>query len=107
HRRTRHLTPITKRTSAWPRVSFGAMAITLMSVATQTNAAGAADCAALQGVVVANTTITSATYVTPTTGASYCQVNATVAPEHDVQVRLPDIWKSRIVQNGGGGFDGG
>lgn len=77
-----------------------------MCAGSQAIAASPAECAALQAVAVPNTTITSASYVTPTTGASYCQVNATVAPEHDVQVRLPDDWKSRFVQNGGGGFDG-
>ena len=63
-------------------------------------AAGAAACTALASVAIPNTTITSATYVTSPTGANYCQVNATVAPEHDVQVRLPDLWRQRYVQNG-------
>jgi feruloyl esterase len=69
-------------------------------------APGAGACIAAKTTVIPNTTITSATYVTSPTG-NYCQVNATVAPEHDVQVNLPDNWKSRYLQTGGGGFDGG
>ena len=52
-----------------------------------------------------NTTINSATYVASASG-NYCEVSATVAPSHDVLVRLPDSWKQRYVQYGGGGFDG-
>lgn len=69
-------------------------------------AAGSAACAALASTSIPNTTVTSVTYATTASGAGYCQVNATVAPEHDVQVRLPDLWKQRYVQNGGAGFDG-
>ena len=68
-------------------------------------APGSATCAAELGVKVPNTVITGAVYVTSPSG-NYCQVNATVAPEHDVQVNLPDNWKSRYLQTGGGGFDG-
>ena len=69
------------------------------------SAPGAATCAAQVGVKIPNTTITGAVYVTSASG-NYCQVNATVAPEHDVQVNLPDNWKNRYLQTGGGGFDG-
>ncbi len=70
-----------------------------------TGAPGAATCAAQLGVKIPNTTITGAVYMTSPSG-NYCQVSATVAPEHDVQVNLPDNWKSRYLQTGGGGFDG-
>ena len=69
------------------------------------SAPGAATCAAMPGLKIANTTITGAVYMTSASG-NYCQVNATVAPEHDVQVNLPDNWKNRYLQTGGGGFDG-
>jgi feruloyl esterase len=76
----------------------------------QVRAAGPSDCSALLADpnrvgVIRNTTISSATYVTSGTG-NYCEVVATVAPEHDVLVRLPDNWSNRYVQLGGGGFDG-
>ena len=68
-------------------------------------APGAAACGALKATAIANTTVTSATYMTSAAG-NYCLVAATVAPEHDVQVVLPDNWKNRYLQSGGGGFDG-
>ena len=68
-------------------------------------APGAAACNAMKNLVIPNATITGATYTTSPAG-SYCQVSATVAPEHDLQVVLPDNWKSRYLQTGGAGFDG-
>jgi feruloyl esterase len=66
---------------------------------------GAAACAALKTVAIRNTVITKAEYVTAATGP-YCEIEATVAPHHDVRIRLPDQWQGRYVQWGGGGFDG-
>ncbi len=68
-------------------------------------APGAAACNAMKNLVIPNATITGAIYTTSPAG-SYCQVSATVAPEHDLQVVLPDNWKSRYLQTGGAGFDG-
>lgn len=68
-------------------------------------APGAAACSALASQQIANTTITGAQYVTSASG-NYCQVSATVAPQTDIQVRLPDSWQHRYVQYGGSGFDG-
>ena len=68
-------------------------------------ATGVSGCSALSGVQVRNTTITAAQYVTSPEG-NYCEVSATVAPQHDMRVRLPDGWERRYVQLGGGGFDG-
>jgi feruloyl esterase len=81
-----------------------------LNAGSQAIAAGPGDCAALIGNaspvgVIRNTTITSATYVT-SAGGNYCEVAATVAPQHDVLVRLPDKWLGRYVELGGGGFDG-
>jgi feruloyl esterase len=67
--------------------------------------AGPSGCSALSGIQVRNTTITATQYVTAA-GGNYCEVSATVAPQHDMRVRLPDDWKRRYVQLGGGGFDG-
>ena len=36
----------------------------------------------------------------------YCEVNATVGPQTDITVRMPDTWYLRYLQLGGGGFDG-
>jgi feruloyl esterase len=82
-----------------------ACGVTLCAAFQAVGAPGAATCTASLGLKIPNTTITGAAYVTSPSG-NYCQVNATVAPEHDVQVNLPDNWKSRYLQTGGGGFDG-
>jgi feruloyl esterase len=37
---------------------------------------------------------------------AYCNVLATVAPQTDIQLRLPTNWKNRYLHLGGGGFDG-
>lgn len=68
-------------------------------------APGAAACIALETVSIPNTVITKAEYVTAASG-HYCEIEATVAPQHDVRIRLPDAWQGRYVQWGGGGFDG-
>ncbi|KJC58637.1 hypothetical protein UP10_22220 [Bradyrhizobium sp. LTSPM299] len=64
-------------------------------------------CAGLTSLNIPNTTITSATAVAAT-GATpaYCNVLATVAPQTDIEVRLPVKWKGRYLHLGGGGFDG-
>jgi feruloyl esterase len=82
-----------------------ASAFTLCTAAQAFSAPGAATCAASLGLKIPNTTVTGAVYLTSPSG-NYCQVNATVGPEHDVQVNLPDNWKNRYLQTGGGGFDG-
>lgn len=84
-----------------------AMAFGVMVCATfqAVSAPGAATCAAAVNLKIPNTTVTGAVYMTSPSG-NYCQVNATVAPEHDVQINLPDNWKNRYLQTGGGGFDG-
>jgi feruloyl esterase len=82
-----------------------AFTVTLCAAFQAASAPGAGTCAALPGLMIPNTTITAATYIASPSG-NYCQVNATVAPEHDVQVNLPDNWKNRYLQTGGGGFDG-
>jgi feruloyl esterase len=93
--------------NSWAMAIVAAVSLTAGS---QAIAAGPGDCSALTGSssplgVIRNTTITSATYVT-SAGGNYCEVGATVLPEHDVLVRLPDKWLGRYVQLGGGGFDG-
>src|SRR5438309_5960465 len=60
-------------------------------------------CAGLASLSIPNTTITSATLV-PSNGSTpaYCNVLATVAPQTDIQVRLPVKWKNRYLHLGGG-----
>jgi feruloyl esterase len=91
-----------------PRFSAMLTLAASLCAAFQAGAApGAAACSALQSAPpqIRNTTITGAQYV-PSASGNYCEVTATVAPMHDVRVKLPDNWQQRYVQLGGGGFDG-
>jgi feruloyl esterase len=64
-------------------------------------------CTSLTTLQVPNTTITSSVYVPGGNGLpGYCDFTATVAPQTDVEVRLPDVWSGRYLHFGGGGFDG-
>ena len=69
--------------------------------------AGQSECDELASFPINNTTITSTEYVLPAGSMpGYCEVKATVLPETDVAVRLPDNWLGRYLHLGGGGFDG-
>lgn len=64
-----------------------------------------AQCTALKNTAIENTTISGAEHVEAPDG-DYCEITATVAPQTDIQMRLPDAWKGRYLQWGGGGTDG-
>lgn len=88
------------------RLAFvGALLATTSLGASQ--ALASTPCAGLTALKIPNTTITSATAV-PAAGTTpaYCNVLATVAPQTDIQLRLPVKWKGRYLHLGGGGFDG-
>nr|WP_246870361.1 tannase/feruloyl esterase family alpha/beta hydrolase [Novosphingobium sp. SG707] len=64
-------------------------------------------CSALAVLTLRDGRVTQVSHRAASAGqAGFCEVHATVAPEHDVIVRLPDRWRGRYVQFGGGGFDG-
>jgi len=64
-------------------------------------------CQALSALALPQTVITSATAV-PAQGSTpeYCRVLATVEPETDIEVRLPNAWAERLLHLGGVGFEG-
>ncbi|MFT4193282.1 tannase/feruloyl esterase family alpha/beta hydrolase [Ottowia sp.] len=66
------------------------------------------DCTSLVGQTIAGVQVATATRVAATaTVPAYCKVSGTqLGTEHDIEVRLPDDWRRRYVQQGGGGFDG-
>jgi len=67
----------------------------------------ATSCASLAQIRLPHTVITSATLVEPDgPNPGHCRVLATVAPETDIEVRLPNEWRERLLQLGGSGFDG-
>lgn len=65
-------------------------------------------CGDLAGQTFGNVQVTAASTVAATdTRPAYCKVNGTeVGTQHDMEVRLPETWTQRFVQQGGGGFDG-
>jgi tannase/feruloyl esterase len=87
----------------------GGLAATLLTTVAlfATPAAAATSCAGLASLSIPNGTITSATLV-PASGATpaYCNVLASVAPETNIQVQLPNNWQHRYLHLGGAGFDG-
>jgi feruloyl esterase len=64
-------------------------------------------CQALEGRSWPYTVVTSASVVPAQGGApAYCRVLATIEPETDIEVRLPDRWLRRLLHIGGSGLDG-
>jgi hypothetical protein len=64
-------------------------------------------CAALTGLSLPDTVITSAALVAPQGSTpEYCRVLAAVEPETDLEVRLPTRWTERLLHLGGVGLEG-
>jgi feruloyl esterase len=65
-------------------------------------------CSALDGITLGGVQVTSAVEIAATTSVpAYCKVNATkTGTQLDIEVRLPEDWQQRFVQEGGAGFDG-
>ena len=64
-------------------------------------------CADLALLQLPSTEITSAeTIPAQDSMAAYCRVLATVAPQTDIELRLPARWRKRLLHLGGAGFDG-
>src|SRR3974390_1639469 len=64
------------------------------------------NCGNLASLKLPNTMVT-ATYVAQSaTTPGYCDVRATVSPQTDIEIWLPDRWSQRYLHLGGGGFDG-
>lgn len=68
-----------------------------------------AACSSLNGRTIAGVLVTATNRFEATTGVTttgVCQVLGTRAPFLDIEVVVPDTWSGRMVQQGGGGFDG-
>ena len=67
----------------------------------------AGDCSSLSTLSLPDTVITAVALVPAQGGVpEYCRVLATVSPETDIEVRLPDAWQARLLHLGGAGLDG-
>ena len=64
-------------------------------------------CATLSGKTVAGAQVTAAAAV-PASGAvpTYCKVNATIPPQLNLEMRLPENWNGKLHYGGGGGYNG-
>lgn len=90
-----------------------AMGIATSLAAAEASGANAAHkpqlaCSALAGREFYNVTVTAAVEV-PASGPlpAHCRVSGHEAgTDHDLEVRLPAVWRGSYVQRGGGGFDG-
>src|ERR1700754_3832684 len=72
-----------------------------------TVATAAQACSALSGKAVAGATVTAAATVAASGPApSYCKVNATIAPQLNLELRLPEQWNGKLYYGGGGGYNG-
>jgi feruloyl esterase len=79
----------------------------LTALAAKTTFAGPVECDNLATLSLTDTVITSTTYIDASSELpGYCEVQATVGPQTDVIVRLPDNWRYRYFHLGGAGFDG-
>lgn len=65
-------------------------------------------CGDLAGQILGNVQVTAAAPVAAAGSVpAYCKVTGTeIGTQHDIEVRLPETWTQRFVQQGGGGFDG-
>lgn len=106
---------MTSTTRTMRRRLFFAILSVIMVIAARPGAAmttteavpPAVACDALLQLALTDTVITSAVAIPPQGAApGYCRVLATVSPETDIEVRLPDEWHHRLLHIGGGGFDG-
>lgn len=71
------------------------------------NASAAQACARLSGQTLAGAAVTTATTVAATaTEPLYCKVNATIAPQLHLELRLPQQWNGKLYYEGGGGYNG-
>jgi feruloyl esterase len=76
-------------------------------LAAPARAAVPADCAALAGLAVPDTTITSATLVgAGDTLPEYCRIQGHVDTEINFELRLPTSWNGKFLFQGFGGLDG-
>lgn len=74
-----------------------------------TGAAISADqaCAALTGKTIAGASVTQAVAVAASGALPvYCKVDATIAPQLNLELRLPQQWNGKLYYGGGGGYNG-
>jgi hypothetical protein len=70
-------------------------------------ATAAQACSTLSGKTLGGAAVTAAATVAASGPApTYCKVNATIAPQLNLEMRLPDQWNGKLYYGGGGGYNG-
>jgi hypothetical protein len=70
-------------------------------------ATAAQACSALSGKTLAGAAVTAAAAVAASGPVPlYCKVNATIAPQLNLELRLPQQWNGKLYYGGGGGYNG-
>jgi Tannase and feruloyl esterase len=63
-------------------------------------------CDALFGKTIAGVTLTAAAVPASAAVPTYCNVNGSIAPALNFEMRLPDVWNGKLYYGGGGGYNG-
>jgi hypothetical protein len=75
--------------------------------ATGSDVTAAQACTLLAGKTVGGATVATAATVAASGAAPvYCKVNATIAPQLNLELRLPETWNGKLHYGGGGGYNG-
>jgi feruloyl esterase len=96
------------RTTHLASATVAAVLLASALAATPAHALTTGECAALAGLAVADTTITSTAVVAASGGLpEYCRVQGRVDTEINFELRLPTTtWNGKFYHGGGGGFVG-
>ena len=91
-----------------PTAVAGLLFATLFALSSGAQAASAAQCAALKSLALAQTKISSATWMAATaTLPEHCRVQGVIGPGTiGFAVQLPSVWNSKLYHQGGGGYVG-
>jgi feruloyl esterase len=98
-----------KQTRQYPKhfTTLALLAIGLSACGGGETSAATNPCTSLAGQTVAGAAISRATTVAASGGVGeYCRVEGSVRPGFNFEVHLPTQWNNKLVQNGGGGWDG-
>jgi hypothetical protein len=91
----------------WFTKSVTIATLTVASVSRADGGEAATSCAALAKLALPGTVVTSVAVVGAEGARSaHCKVLGTVAPETDIELRLPAAWQGRLLHLGGSGLDG-
>jgi alpha-beta hydrolase superfamily lysophospholipase len=105
-----------RQAAGFPRLRFMVCALAAAALAgcggsddddARASATAEQACAALAGKTVAGAVVATAATVAASGAAPlYCKVDATIAPQLKLELRLPQQWNGKLYYGGGGGYNG-